>query len=52
MSDYKVALVIGFLTCWLVLSSIGSAFKEISNCGKTYPIDYILYNNLFCEIKE
>ena len=25
--------------------------NETSNCGKTYPIDYIIYTNLFCEIK-
>lgn len=51
MSNYKVALVI----CWLVLSSMGSAFKASpgsDTCDKTYPIDYILYTNLFCEIKE
>lgn len=23
-----------------------------NNCGRTYPIDYILYNNLFCEIGD
>ena len=26
-------------------------YNDVSNCGKTYPIDYIFYTNLFCEIK-
>lgn len=47
---------------WLFLSFVGSFIKPLErldkgtreysgNCGKTYPIDYIIYTNLFCEIK-
>ena len=41
---------------WCAASVACSAIKsyepysETSNCGKTYPIDYIVYTNLFCEI--
>jgi hypothetical protein len=41
------------LAVWLMLSITGSAVKSASNlCGNTYPIDYVLYNNWFCEIEE
>lgn len=33
------------------MSSIVKATLVYDNCGKTYPIDYVLYTNLFCEIK-
>lgn len=53
---------------WALLSFTGSFIKNLdrdmysdrystahvsaSNCGKTYPIDFILYTNLFCEIGD
>ena len=48
---------------WLMGSLIGSyikqttthdyiTHKEVSGCNKTYPIDYIFYNNLFCEVEN
>lgn len=44
--------------CWCVASVACSAVKSytpyngVSNCGKDYPIDYIIYTGLFCEIKK
>jgi hypothetical protein len=44
--------IIQVLAIWGILSATSSMFKaEFDNCGKTYPIDYVLYTNLFCEIK-
>ena len=49
--------VLPLLLCWLADSFACSVMKsskpynDVSNCGKTYPIDYIFYTNLFCEIK-
>ena len=48
------------LAIWVIASFTGSFIKQLdkrdylgqakgNNCGKTYPIDYILYTNLFCE---
>jgi hypothetical protein len=34
------------------LCLVGSAIKLEGRCGKTYPIDYIIYSDLFCEIKK
>ena len=42
------------LTLWLSLSLLGSLVKALpsSDCDREYPIDYILYTKLFCEIKR
>lgn len=37
---------------WIGASFIFSVVKTMGACGKDYPIDYIVYTNLFCEIKE
>ena len=35
---------------WVIFSFTASMFKDMAeNCGKQYPIDYVLYTNLFCE---
>ena len=44
--------VIGVLFAWALLSFLRSSIKTIElSCGKTYPIDYIFYSSLFCEIE-
>ena len=51
------------IAAWSLLSFTGSFIKQIdkydrfgkakgNNCGQTYPIDYIFYNNLFCEVDD
>ena len=40
---------------WALASLMGSLVKTgpMSNsCGKSYPIDYVIYTNLFCEIEK
>ena len=38
---------------WLIASMMASGLKtEHNNCGKNYPIDYLLATNLFCEMNE
>ncbi len=55
--------LIAAIAVWAALSFTGSFIKQIdkedflrepkgNNCGQTYPIDYILYTNLFCEIGD
>ncbi len=55
-----IAIIIG---TWVALSIVSSTFKTMTtyrpsdktffnNCGKTYPIDYVLFTNLFCEINK
>ena len=42
------------LSLWALFSIAASIIKvgeRTNTCGKTYPIDYVLYTNLFCEIK-
>jgi len=37
---------------WVAISFMASMIKSGTNsCSNTYPIDYIVYTNLFCEIK-
>lgn len=58
MDKYIFPIVAGFFI-WLMVSVMASeqkarpsfSDKEATNCGKTYPIDYIIATNLFCEIK-
>jgi len=41
---------IGF---YFAASLIASEAKVLNgHCGKTYPIDYVIYTDWFCEIKE
>mgnify|MGYP000070505643 CR=1 FL=1 len=52
--DYMVAFVFA-VAVWITLSVVGSIIKQgeaIKACGKIYPIDYVIYTNLFCAIKE
>lgn len=59
MKDLFYDILIDFLNAlpiliigWISFSIIGSAFKiGKNNCGKSYPIDYVIYTNAFCEIK-
>ena len=39
------------LGIWVYLSLIMSATWGADNCDKDYPIKYILYSSLACEIK-
>jgi hypothetical protein len=42
------------LAIWAVMSFLGSMVKAsnlIDGCGKTYPVDYVIFTNLFCEIE-
>lgn len=46
-----------FIIFWFGFCILGSFFKVLptdgeNSCGKTYPIDYIIYTNLFCEVKD
>lgn len=58
--DLKGALTLFMIAVffWAVISMFASAMKTtddlhgVDNCGKTYPINYFVYTNLFCEIKE
>jgi len=37
---------------WFVLSIVCSSFMAITGvCDKKYPIGYVFYSRLFCEIK-
>ena len=54
----KVALItardIAFV--WVFVCVLGSWVKQMDdahnedNCGKSYPIGYIIYTDLFCEV--
>ena len=40
---------------WGAASFLGSMTKSSSlmnSCGRNFPVDYIIYTNLFCEIKD
>ena len=38
---------------YFAASLIASEAKVLNNhCGKTYPIDYVIYTDWFCEIKD
>ena len=44
--------IITVLLFWALISVVGSMWKNADKaCAKTYPVDYIIYTNLFCEIK-
>lgn len=46
-------IILSVFAYWVLFSFASSSFKETKgNCGKAYPIDYVLYSNLFCEIKD
>tara|TARA_R110002126_G_scaffold140488_4_gene285332 strand:+ start:418 stop:594 length:177 start_codon:yes stop_codon:yes gene_type:complete len=50
---YHVAEIITVLLIWMVISFMGSIIKSgVVGCDKTYAIDYIVYADLFCEIKS
>ena len=52
MRNYIEVAVIVFVL-WCGTSVLTSAIKsENGNCGKTYPIDYVIYANLFCEVQS
>jgi hypothetical protein len=55
--DWHLIAVVIFV--WAILSVLGSVIKSDvggansganTNCGKNYPIDYVIATNLFCEI--
>ena len=47
---FNLILIVGL---WIFCSLCGSTVKlSEMNCGKTYAIDYVLFNNAFCEIKS
>ena len=49
---FKLFLVGVAIFMWALFSLMASDTKaEQGNCHKTYPIDYVLYTNLFCEVK-
>ena len=56
-SDLKEMIPM-FVMIYMCLCLLGSFFKalpstkDIPTCDKTYPIDYVIYTNLFCEIKK
>ncbi len=45
---------LGFIiVIYLILTIFNSFVKiDLNNCNKTYPIDYIVYSKLFCEVKQ
>jgi hypothetical protein len=46
-------IVVTTFALWCVLSIMGSAGKTAEEaCSLDYPIDYIIYTGLFCEIGE
>ena len=48
-----VVVVAVILVVWFWISIFASGIKERDdNCGKNYPIDYVLNTNLFCEITD
>ena len=50
--DDLTVLVPLLIICWVTLSVLGSSAKmDRGNCGKTFPIGYVLYLDLFCEVK-
>ena len=50
---YYAALIALIFAVWILLSLMASGVKtEHNNCGKNYPIDYLLATNLFCEMNE
>lgn len=52
MKNWQLNIVMAIVV-WVVFSMMTSAAKnDLDNCDKTYPIDYVLYTNMFCEIEE
>ena len=51
INKYKSKLFV-FVAVWVYLSILLSATWGNDTCGRDYPIKYILYSDLFCEIKE
>ena len=58
IAEYYFPILMVF-TIWAAFSFFASAVKsdprpgtKESNCYKKYPIDYVLYTNLFCEIRR
>lgn len=57
LNDSTKERIKALLLVWVIASLLGSAFKSsggirgYDNCGKAYPIDYVIATNLFCEIK-
>jgi len=52
MNKFYPSLIM-LVVMWMNLSTFASIFvanKEV--CDKVYPITYILYTKLFCEIKD
>lgn len=48
-----IAAIFAIFFFWAFLSLFGSLAKSDQNlCGKTYYADYVLFNDLFCEVKE
>lgn len=53
MSEGKKAVLMVLVVFWLCFSWMGSMSKNAGGaCGRSYPIDYVIYTNLFCEIKS
>lgn len=52
MMRVVVSTFIILLMIWAVFSMLASAIlAENGNCHKTYPISYIFYTRLFCEVE-
>lgn len=55
MTKELLGFAITGIALWAALGVASSALKAAgsnNNCGKNYPIDYVIYTNLFCEIKQ
>jgi hypothetical protein len=52
MSNRAVKILTIIVSVWVLLSFIGSVIKgDNYKCGKTYAVDYIFFNEAFCEIR-
>lgn len=47
----RFGFIIAVIIFWL-LFSFGGSLVHSENCDKVFPIDYIFYNKLFCEVKK
>ena len=53
MSKDTIEWVCMIVIVWTLIGILFSGLRtEKDNCDKTYPVDYIIYTQWFCEIKE
>lgn len=51
MRDYAKNGLLVFVV-WVLFSSVASGIKvDADACGKSYPVDYVLFTNAFCAVK-